>query len=105
MREQFDKPVHVALGPYGNILYIVDTPRMAADKLLNQWPAEPGKQHLAARKAILKAMENDQDAALAAKARKAFEAAAQEAGILRPPPLRPERIPGDKPPRWRKRRR
>lgn len=84
--DAFDKPVRVALGPAGNITHVISTPLQAAEKLLNEWPAVSGNRQVAARKAVLKAMENAQDALLRAKARKAFEEAAKEAGILQPEP-------------------
>jgi hypothetical protein len=75
--------------------------------LLDRWPTDvpAGRKHLAARKAVLKAMENAHDRMLTEKARKAFEAAADEAGLLMPDAVKPERIPGFKSPNWRKRRR
>jgi hypothetical protein len=83
---RFDKPVTVALGPSGSIQHRVDDPQKAGEVLLDrkQWPPGPDTaKHKAARKAVLKALENAHDHMLAAKARKAFEAAAQEVDILR----------------------
>lgn len=105
MREEFEKPVRVALGRAGNITYNVTTPEQAAEKLLFEWPATTGEKHLAARKAVLKAMENAHDAMLRAKARAAFEEAADEAGILMPEPPKSLAPAGSKTPRWSKRRR
>ncbi|MEO4000285.1 DUF982 domain-containing protein [Mesorhizobium sp. CAU 1732] len=102
MDQQFEKPVRIALGRYGAVAHIVTSPRQAAEKLLMEWPTEPGKRHLAARKAVLEAMENARDGALVAKARKAFEAAAAEAGILMPEMVRPT---GGKSVKWGKRKR
>lgn len=83
---RFDKPVTVGLGPSASIQHRVDDPLKAAEVLLDrkQWPLGPDTpKHRAARKAVLKALENAHDQMLAAKARKAFEAAAQEVNILR----------------------
>lgn len=101
--EYFDKPVRIALGKAGRITYMVSRPDQAAEKLLFDWPIATGSAHLAARKAVLKAMENAQDTTLRAKARKAFEAAAVEAGILRPEPRKSVAPTGFKSPSWRKR--
>ena len=104
MRGEFDKPVRVALGRAGSVTFNVTTPEQAAEKLLMEWPVEAGKRHLAARKAVLKAMEHAHDVLLLAKARKAFEAAAEEAGILMPDPPK-SLAPADfKPPSWRRKR-
>lgn len=82
---RFDKPVTVALGPSGSISQRVDDPMKAGEVLLDAktWQAPNTAKHKAARKAVLKALENAHDAMLAAKARKAFEQAAVEAGLLR----------------------
>jgi hypothetical protein len=103
--DAFDKPVRVALGPAGNVTYVVSTPLQAAQKLLNEWPDVTGNRQLAARKAVLKAMENAQDALLRAKARKAFEEAAREAGILQPEPPQSIATKAFKSPYWSKRKR
>lgn len=91
MRETaFDRPVRVTLGPHGTVSYIVTSPREAAEKLLHDdWPANTGKRQMAARVALLEALENARDVTLAAKARKAFEDAADEAGILMTEMVRP----------------
>lgn len=91
MREAaFDKPVRVTLGPAGSVAHIVTTPIEAAEKMLGkEWPVAAGKTQRAARAAVLRAMENALDATLAAKARAAFEAAAEDAGILMEPMERP----------------
>lgn len=80
MDQRFDQPVRVALGPSGNVTYTVDRVAQAADILLNRWPTEAGKKHLAARRACLAVLEGLKDAQVA---RKAFVAAAEEADILR----------------------
>lgn len=101
MEQRFDKPVHVMLKP--GKTYVIERTRRAAEALLDDWPTEGGPKHLAARKAILKCMKNAHDQMLAAKARKAFEDAAREANIFmsddRPTP---EKRPGAKPVRWRR---
>lgn len=82
---RFDKPVTVALGPSGSISQRVDDAVKAGEVLLDKkkWPGPSTAKHLAARRAVLKALENAHDAMLAAKARKAFEQAAIEAGLFR----------------------
>lgn len=101
MEQRFDKPVHVML-QIGKT-YVIERPVRAAEALLNQWPTQGGAKHLAARKAVLKCLENAHDQMLAAKARKAFEDAAKEANIFmshdRPTP---EKRSGAKPVRWRR---
>lgn len=101
MDQRFDKPVRVALKI--GTTYVIDRPLRAAEALLNEWPTEGGTKHLAARKAVLKALEHAHDAMLVAKARKAFEAACAEADILRDPPPRPN-LGNTPPPRWQKKR-
>lgn len=90
---RFDKPVTVALGPSGSIRQRVDDPVKAGEVLLDpkKWPGPSTAKHLAARKAVLKALENAHDAMLAAKARKAFEQAAMEVNILRETEVAPKR--------------
>ncbi|MGB3389476.1 MAG: DUF982 domain-containing protein [Pseudaminobacter sp.] len=82
---RFDKPVTVATGPSGGRYQRVDDPVKAGEVLLDAktWQAPNTAKHIAARKAVLKALENANDAMLAAKARQAFEQAAMEAGLLR----------------------
>lgn len=83
---RFDKPVTVALGPSGSIQQMVNDLHKAGEVLLDrrQWPPGPDTaKHRAARRAVLKALENAHDHMLAAKTRNAFEAAAQEVDILR----------------------
>lgn len=101
---RFDKPVTVALGPSGSISQRVDDPVKAGEVLLDpkKWPGPNTAKHLAARKAVLKALENAHDAMLA-KARQAFEQACIEANILRETEMPP--AGGGKPaPRWRGKR-
>ncbi len=76
--KRFDQTVPVMLRP-GRI-HMVGSAREAAETLLFRWPVEkPGKRHLAAREACLKVL---QGVAETRRARRAFEAAAREAGIL-----------------------
>lgn len=101
---RFDKPVTVALGPAGGIRQRVDDPLRAAEVLLDKkkWPPGPDTaKHRAARKAVLKALENAHDQLLAARARQAFEAAAIEVNILRETEAPPSRS-GKPGPRWRR---
>lgn len=100
MSERFDKPVHVMLKT--GKTFVIERPLRAAEALLHEWPTQGGSKHLAARKAVLKALENAQDGMLAAKARRAFEDAAAEAGVLMPAEVRPT---GGRPsPKWRGKR-
>jgi len=101
----FSPPVRVALGKAGNVTHAVTSPERAADILLNEWPAQPGSKHLAARKAVLKALEAARDAKAAQEARTAFEAAADEAGILMPTPPTSIARAGSKTPDWNRPRR
>lgn len=79
-------PVRVALGKTGNVTHVVTSAERAADILLNHWPSKGGRKHLASRRAVLRALEAARDAKAASEARKAFAAAADEAGILMPEP-------------------
>jgi len=76
----WDKPVRIERPDTGRPFNVSNNNR-AAELLLNEWPAEPGPKHLAARRAVLKAMEQALDARRQAVARKAFHEAAKEAGI------------------------
>lgn len=51
----------------------------AARILIKEWPREPSPKHVAAQKAILEALKGNKPPSYA---RRAFEAAAKEAGIL-----------------------
>lgn len=74
----FDHPVIVQLG--ASKIRVVSSTREAAECLLYRWPTNAaGNKHLAARRTCLAVMEG-QKTALAA--RRAFAAAAKEAGIL-----------------------
>jgi hypothetical protein len=99
---RFEKPVRVAVTPARNVGKVVDTPEQAAEVLLYKWHAPSGRKHLRARKAVLAAMESAQDRVKAEAARKAFVAAAEDAGLLMADMARPEPIPGFNSPSWRK---
>ena len=77
-----DKCVSVEVKP-GTVVAVV-TIQQAAETLL-KWPktGDTAKQ-IKARKAVLASMESMHNHVERIKARKAFEAAAEEAGILRP---------------------
>lgn len=77
----FDRPVSVVIDRRGNITRSISSTTEAAEVLLNEWPTEPGKKHLAARNACLKVLEG---LAESRQARAAFEAAAREANVLAP---------------------
>jgi len=79
---------------------MVSTPERAAEVLLQEWPTEGGSKHLAARKAVLNALEAARDARASQRARKAFEAAADEAGMLMPEPPMSIAKAGFKTPDW-----
>lgn len=57
----WDKPVRIERPDTGRPFGVSNNNR-AAELLLNEWPTEPGPKHLAARKAVLKAMEKALDA-------------------------------------------
>ena len=101
----FSPPVRVALGKAGNVAHAVTSPERAAEILLLEWPVEPGSRHLAARKAVLAALQSARDAKAASDARAAFEAAAEEAGILMPERPRSLAPSTAKTPRWSRNRR
>lgn len=97
---EFFPPIRVALGKAGNVTHVVTSAERAADILLNDWPSQGGRKHLAARKAVLRALEAASDAKAASDARKAFIAAASEAGILMPEPPKSLARAGFKTPDW-----
>ena len=76
----WDRPVKVLVG--SNTTHHITRPSAAADLLLHDWPEFYGPAYERAKVAILKAMENPDDAGLNAASRSAFEEAAREAGIL-----------------------
>ncbi|MEX0406898.1 DUF982 domain-containing protein [Aquibium sp. LZ166] len=100
MPGHFSPPVRVCLGRAGNVAHAVTSPEKAAEILLTDWPTGWTPKHLAARKAVLKAMESAYTTATLARARKAFAAAADEAGILLPEPPNSAARQGFKTPDW-----
>ncbi len=102
MPGQFSPPVRVSLGRAGNVAHAVTSPEKAAEILLTGWPADWTSKHLAARKAVLQAMESAYTAATLARARKAFAEAADEAGILLPEPAKSVARKGFRTPDWNK---
>ena len=76
-----DEVVSISLKP-GRIRRI-STLDDAGKALLYDWPGTPDTaKHVAARRAVLKAMGSAKSSAETAKARKALQEAAKEAGIL-----------------------
>jgi hypothetical protein len=75
---EFDRPVQILHGRPGASRVVRSTAE-AAEYLLYKWPAKGGGKHRAARKACLEVLEGLKEAHAA---RKAFEAAADEADIL-----------------------
>ena len=104
MPGQFSPPVRVSLGRAGNVAHAVTSPEKAAEILLTDWPTDWTSKHLAARKAVLKAMQSAYTAATIARARKAFAEAADEAGILLPEPPKSVARQGAKSPGIRSKR-
>ncbi len=80
--KRFDQPVHVALGPSGGIVYRVDRIGQAVAILLHRWPTEITKKHTTAQRSNLMALRG---AVMVEDARRTFEDAAAEAGILMSP--------------------
>lgn len=102
---RFDPPVRVATGKAGNVIKAVTDAEQAARMLLDEeWPAvQMARRQVAARKAVLAALERAQDPVRAERARKAFAAAADEAGVLMPERPASVASPGFKSTKWRKR--
>lgn len=102
---RFDPPVRVATGKAGNVIKAVTDAEQAARMLLDEeWPAvQMARRQVAARKAVLAALERAQDPVRAERARKAFAAAADEAGVLMPERPASVASPGFKAAKWRKR--
>lgn len=80
INDWWDRPVRVMIRP--NLAYNVASSTKAAELLLNDWPKKRSRRHLAARKAVLHAMEHAEDEIARTNAIDAFEAAAREANIL-----------------------
>lgn len=76
----WDRPVKVLVD--SNTTHHVTRPNRAADLLLHDWPEFYSPAYERAKVAILKAMEEPEDADLNEASRLAFEEAAREAGIL-----------------------
>lgn len=101
---RFDKPVRIATGPAGNVAIVVTDAMRAGEFLLgDDWPADKtARRQVAARKAVIAAIERADSRAAGEKARQAFERAADEAGVLmpdRPKSLAPK---GFRSPRWKR---
>lgn len=95
----FDEPVAIAVST-GTSVHVASA-RKAAEVLLNEWPGDSATaKHIAARKSCLAVLEGTRKAIVA---RRAFAAAAEEAGILREPLPMPKG-PLGKPVHWRKRK-
>lgn len=100
MSEWWDEPVPVRLS--AGLTFQVADPERAARILLGELRADPERpKHRAARRALLKALENAGDAKARLAARKAFVAAVAEAGASGAPALPSEAVPVKT--RWRKR--
>jgi hypothetical protein len=100
--EWWSEPVRVMVGN-GTALN-VSTNDQAASVLLREWPASEGARLVRAKKAVLRSMERPDDPGTRYSARRAFEAAAREAGILAAPHRTTVAAPGSKSPRWSKKR-
>lgn len=86
----WSEPVPVRLT--ANQTFNVSDPEKAAEILLYEWPGDTaGSRHRAARRAVLKALENAKDAKASMAARKAFAAAVEEAGAAGAPSVRSKR--------------
>lgn len=86
----WSEPVPVRLK--ANQTFNVGDPEKAAEILLYDWPGDQGAaRHRAARRAVLKALENAADAKASMAARKAFAAAVAEAGAEGAPVARKRR--------------
>lgn len=78
--QPFDSPVLILTGRHLSVKKKVETVLEAAECLSHNWPeGAAGAKHLAAREACVVALEGLTDARTV---REAFEAAADEAGIL-----------------------
>ncbi len=75
----FETPVFVALGRTGAVVYSIGRLGRAAEALLHEWPEKRGPKYIAAKEACLLAWRREGSVE---DARRAFEDAAREAGIL-----------------------
>jgi hypothetical protein len=91
----FDQTVRVSMPDNVGVSIPVRTTLEAAQMLLNRddWPKAAARNHLKARQACLDVLSGLREARTA---REAFEAAARDAGILRPPVTIPAPIEGYK---------
>lgn len=101
--KRFDQSVRVMAEGRIGLSIRVDTVAEAAKHLLERddWPASAAKNHLRARKACLDVLAGIKEAR---EARTAFEAAAKDAGILRPPVTIPAPVEGYRTANWKGRR-
>lgn len=99
----WSSPVHVAVS--NRLSVAVTSTERAAELLLYEWPGEDTDRVRTARRALLRAMERQDDSRRLTAARKAFAAAADEAGILMDEPPKSLALANFKSPSWRKRKR
>lgn len=100
--KRFDQTVRIGMHGKPNVSIPIRTALEAAEQLLQRddWPTSAAKNHMRARKACLDVLEGLRDAR---EARLAFEAAAKDAGFLRPP-AEPPKVATDETKMWRGRR-
>lgn len=98
----WSKEIHVAISSGTSV--VVNSTEGAAELLLNEWPTEDSPKQIWARRTLLQALEqpDDPDSLLAAQL--AFEAAAEEAGILMDAPAKSLVAATFKAPGWRRRK-
>lgn len=92
MSRVWDEPVRVQIG--SSTAFNVTTNYRTAELLLGKWPVPASEQLTRAKASILRARERPDDPGTQLAARRAFEAAANEAGGLMPPP--PKALAGRK---------
>lgn len=86
MPRRWSKPVRIKVG-MGSAVDVTSNGQ-AAKMMMDEWPIPAGDKLLRARVAVLRSMQRPDELDALAAARAAFEAAAEEAHILLPTPLK-----------------
>jgi hypothetical protein len=98
----WSKEIHVAISSGTSV--VVNSTERAAELLLNEWPTEDSPKQIRARRALLQALEQPDDPDILLAAQLAFEAAAEEAGILMDAPAKSLVAATFTAPGWRRRK-
>jgi hypothetical protein len=98
----WSKEIHVAISSGTSV--VVNRTERAAELLLNEWPTEDSPKQIGARRTLLQALEQPDDPDILLAAQLAFEAAAEEAGMLMDAPAKSLVAATFKAPGWKRRK-